>query len=338
MKRKYVCAFVFMLGVHTLLAQDIHFSQFNNTPMAINPALTGLFDGNYRLATNYKNQWSAITNPFSTSYSSFDMNIGKGKKTKGYLNAGLSFFSDKAGKSKMGTNAIGLNVSYNAKITKTGYLAAGIQSGYIQKSVNLNGLKWDDQYNGSDYDPNQPTSEARFGSNTVSTPDFAAGIAYTDQLNEDVKLEVGAAYFHLTKPSMGFAVKDALPRKLSTHAKCDYHIKNTNTLIVPTIIYLKQGSLMEMNVGGMVKYVLGLDSKYTGENIANSIAFGGLYRSRDAIVLMGSFDYKKYLTVGLSYDINVSKLTAVTSGRGGIEIAIVYRGVFTKAATASSIE
>src|SRR5688572_2302476 len=44
----------------SLLAQDIHFSQYNSSPMNYNPGLTGFFNGDYRFSSNYRNQWSAI--------------------------------------------------------------------------------------------------------------------------------------------------------------------------------------------------------------------------------------------------------------------------------------
>jgi type IX secretion system PorP/SprF family membrane protein len=334
----FISGMVFVFVAGKTMAQDIHFSQYTTTPMALNPALTGLFDGNYRLSTNYKNQWSAITDPFSTSYSAFDMNFGKEKSSKGYLNAGIAFFNDKAGKSKMGTNNIALSVSYNAKLTSTSYLAAGIQSAYVQNAVHTNGLKWDNQYNGNAYDANLPSGEG-FTDAKSSYVDFAGGLAYTNKISDDVKLETGLAYFHAASPNKSFiGFTDAVQGKFTAHAKCDCHVKNTNTILVPTLIYVKQGPLQELNLGGMVKYVLGLDSKYTGENVSNAISFGGLYRSRDAVILMAAFDYKKALSFGFSYDINISKLTAASAGRGGVELSIIFRGAFAEKAPAASLK
>src|SRR5690242_843896 len=56
---------------------DPHFSQFYVYPSYLNPALTGVFDGTYRVSGIYRNQWSGITTPFSTPGVSFDMNTEK---------------------------------------------------------------------------------------------------------------------------------------------------------------------------------------------------------------------------------------------------------------------
>ena len=58
-------------------AQDPNFSQFFASPLTLNPALTGKFDGVYRVAGNYRNQWPTINNAFRTYTASFDMGILK---------------------------------------------------------------------------------------------------------------------------------------------------------------------------------------------------------------------------------------------------------------------
>ena len=45
---------IFITGTSTLFAQDIHFSQFNQAPARLNPALTGAFKGSYRIAGIYR--------------------------------------------------------------------------------------------------------------------------------------------------------------------------------------------------------------------------------------------------------------------------------------------
>ncbi len=60
-------------------AQDPNFSQFFASPLTLNPALTGKFDGVYRVAGNYRNQWPTIYNAFTTYTASFDAGILKNR-------------------------------------------------------------------------------------------------------------------------------------------------------------------------------------------------------------------------------------------------------------------
>src|ERR1700747_1692710 len=56
-------------------AQDPGFSQFFASPLTLNPALTGKFDGVVRVGGNYRNQWPAINNAFIPSTVSVDAPI-----------------------------------------------------------------------------------------------------------------------------------------------------------------------------------------------------------------------------------------------------------------------
>ena len=56
-------------------AQDIHFSMFYASPITLNPALTGVFDGTYRVAAIYRNQWQSVSTPYNTFAASFDIKL-----------------------------------------------------------------------------------------------------------------------------------------------------------------------------------------------------------------------------------------------------------------------
>ena len=57
---------VFLLKMQCF-GQDPHFSQFFSSPLTLNPALTGKFDGVFRAAGNYRDQWPAIDKAFADS-------------------------------------------------------------------------------------------------------------------------------------------------------------------------------------------------------------------------------------------------------------------------------
>src|SRR2546430_13248645 len=60
-------------------AQDPHFSQFFASPLTLNPAFTGKFDGNLRIAGNYRNQWPSINRAYTTATVSIDFPIMKNR-------------------------------------------------------------------------------------------------------------------------------------------------------------------------------------------------------------------------------------------------------------------
>src|ERR1700748_2299843 len=71
--------FLCILFFSVVKAQDPHFSQFFASPLTLNPALTGKFDGDVRIAGNYRNQWPTINRAFTTGTVSADFHIMKNK-------------------------------------------------------------------------------------------------------------------------------------------------------------------------------------------------------------------------------------------------------------------
>src|SRR5215471_13501157 len=90
-------------------AQDPNFSQFFASPITLNPALTGKFDGVYRFAANYRNQWPTINNAYTTATASFDMGIMK-DRIPDYDQFGLGFmgYTDRAGDGVLTNNSFGV--------------------------------------------------------------------------------------------------------------------------------------------------------------------------------------------------------------------------------------
>src|SRR5215203_2726715 len=76
-------------------AQDIHFSQFHETPLYRNPALAGIVTGDVRVQAVYRTQWNAIANAYKTGSlnAEYKTPVGPGDD---YLTVGGQVFYDKA--------------------------------------------------------------------------------------------------------------------------------------------------------------------------------------------------------------------------------------------------
>jgi type IX secretion system PorP/SprF family membrane protein len=312
-------------------SQDIHFSQSFASPLSLNPASSGNFDGTFRLNCNYKDQWRSVSKPYKTIYAAADYIAFKKKKTGNYFGIGLSFYNDQAGTSNFATNAVSLSLAYNVKMNKYNFLAAGLGFGFAQKSFNVNGLKWDNQFNGTAYDANLATEESIFNQR-VNYMDFSAGLLWNVIANDKNKITIGASVFHLNKPNQAFSKtsRDPLDPKIVIHANAQFRIGQRNSSFVPIVVFTNQGKLNEITAGGMIKYDLGLQSKYTGINKPSFLSLGLLHRVNDAVIAILNIEYKQVYKFGFSYDINASGLTKASKGRGGIELHIGYIGLSSK--------
>jgi type IX secretion system PorP/SprF family membrane protein len=326
-----------------LYSQDIHFSQYNQTPSLVNPSLTGLSNV-IRASVIYKDQWRSITVPYKTYGASFEMKF-KGsnwdkagnhmtkiyKKAFSRMAGGLSFFSDKAGDGNMGSTQVNLSLATFVPLNEFSSLSVGLQGSLVQRKIDYSKLLFPDQYNGLTYDPTIDQGEV-YGTNNFIYPDFAGGIAWSYGYNEkaigannDFRANLGVSLYHFNQPKQKFLTdtRERLAMKYVIHGDFLIGIPNSNVALAPSYIAEIQGPSNEVVGGLMVKYYFSQDSKYTGYLKRSAIGLGASYRNKDAAIFSFLVEYQQY-AIGISYDLNTSRLSNATSGRGGPEIFLRY--------------
>lgn len=315
-----------------LFAQDIHFSQFQQTPLIVNPALTGAFSGDQRAILNYKSQWTSFGAPYKTFAFSFDSGLLKKKWKKSYLGAGLSAYNDQAGDTKLGTMQVIAGLSAILTLNNNQNISAGISAGYVQRSMKGDSFEWGNQFAKGVYDPGQSSGEAATAFAPFGYADVSGGLnwnygkdAADIASNDELKISAGLAAFHLNRPDQKFLTlkQEKLHIKLIGHVGAYIGIENTNISLLPSLIYFRQGSAQEINAGMMIRYTITEESRFTGFIKECAVSIGGHYRLGDAVIPQIMVEYANY-AIGISYDVNVSALKTVTNTRGGIEIALRY--------------
>ena len=311
-------------------AQDLHFSVPSSAPLQINPAFTGSHKGDYRFMSAYKNQWASVGTPFQTIYGSYDMKLFNTNEGNNHLGSGISFFSDKAGKTSMGLTQLNLHVAYQYKIADKQFLSCGIQAGFVQRSANYEDIKWDNQYDGIGYDPALPSGETNLLQNT-NYLDAGAGITWEYVPNTQLKAKVAWAAYHLSMSNGSYYEGNADPQKLRMviHGEGELML-NKEFSLMPQFVSMIKGPSVEVNVGGFVKYVTGERSKYTDATIPSTLSLGGFYRYDDAMIIGLVYEYRQLVSIGFSYDLNISPLRIATSVKGGMEISLLINGLFEK--------
>src|SRR3569623_68854 len=99
-KRKINILVILMLTAMQvrLSAQDLHFSQYYNAPLLVNPANTGFNpDYDYRVGGNYRNQWASVGNPYKTMSVWGDTKLFANRFEDGWMGVGVSLLKDVAG-------------------------------------------------------------------------------------------------------------------------------------------------------------------------------------------------------------------------------------------------
>src|ERR1700761_1738547 len=99
LKKILVVGGCMLLGAFAVKGQDLHFSQWFNSPLTINPANTGFIpDADYRLGANYRNQWVTVLGaPYKTMSIWGDAQVMRDKIENGWLGLGGVVLRDAAG-------------------------------------------------------------------------------------------------------------------------------------------------------------------------------------------------------------------------------------------------
>lgn len=325
---KLKLTFIAFICFQSVFSQDVHFSQYYASPLVLNPATTGMFDGDFRFNSCYKDQWRTISNPYKTFFASADAALLKGKWKNGFLGCGLAILSDRAGAGSLGLTQINFSLSYSTFVNASNSLTAGLQLGYDQRSINYETLKWDNQFNGLAFDPSRGSGEQ--GLSDISFVDMSCGLLWNAQLNDRFKMNMGFSVAHLNKSNLSFyrINADTLKLRIIYHGSMNVSLNNSRGSLLPGWMIVKQGNSFEINVGGFVKY--SFDRYYSGHTRSPAIYVGCFYRWKDAIILAFRLDFRKNLTMGLSYDFTLSPLVNANRTLGGAELSLQYVGLFSQ--------
>lgn len=294
--------------------QDIHFSQFYNQPLLLNPALTGTTECNMNAGLNYRSQGKSITVPYVTQSGFFDYKIVPEFIKRDWAGVGISLYQDEAGDGSLKTSYAAFYASYHKGLDydNSKFASFGANIGYASKSVEYSTLLFDSQWNGykfspllSNHEPNNATS--------VNYLDFSAGTMFTYSPSVKFSSFMGVSLQHINNPKETYYndVKNQIGRKLVIHGGVDYKI-STNLYLQPKFMFAKKKQANEFIIGSNVLF------------IKNDIrVHGGLWTrlTRDIIFLMGA-EFKR-MAVFISYDYNFSDLNIISQSNGGFEISLV---------------
>ena len=197
------------------LAQDIHFSQFYENAILRNPALTGIFSGDYKAGINYRSQWSNISVPFQTVLGSVESRISVNEDVGDFLSFGVTATYDKAGSISFNSLQVYPAINYNKSLEDRhqSYLSFGFTAGYVQRSVDPSKMTFASQYVGGSYSASNASGE-NIQNTKLGYLDLGAGVSFNSSIGEfnNVNYYIGASAFHVNKPKAAFSESESFLR------------------------------------------------------------------------------------------------------------------------------
>ncbi len=328
-----------ILFLTDLSSQDEHFSQFYALPMHMNPALSGAYEGTYRMTAIYRDQWSNnLSSPYKTFAAGgdtrFKMKFGRAR-TDDHFGLGLFFVSDRVPEFQTNTTKVSSYFSYHKRLgdKNKSYIAAGAKLGLIQRNINYDNIFFQDQFN--QIDAFDGITAENLPPNNIGVMDISVGLNYYINI-EKTSYYIGAAAHHLTQPNISYFnraqginpnidISDQLSRRLVVHASMDrqlsYHVS-----LQPRIVYQTQLEDNQIDLGTNVEYkfrdkdislILGAWVTYLSDLDGSNInQFTPLLGIRQGLFIFG-----------FSYDVSMRDTFQSELGLNSFEFSIRFSGI-----------
>ena len=116
----------------------LQFSQFFASPLTLNPALTGKFNGALRVAGNYRNQWPQINNALYYIHHFCGWKYPCKQDNPGDAwGVGMMTMTDRTANGILTSNYVAISTSYQKALDENGWnqIGIGFQGSYANKRL-----------------------------------------------------------------------------------------------------------------------------------------------------------------------------------------------------------
>jgi type IX secretion system PorP/SprF family membrane protein len=314
----------FMLQGNIARTQDALFSQYYNSPLYLNPGLTGCSKNNMRLTASSKMQWINLNQPYKFFTGAVDLSVYD-DYLRNICNLGLIATHSRKGylNNTNISGIVGRSFGTGNENCSSWFLSIALQAGYTFNRINSNYLVFADQLdqNGINGFPSGVDLFSN-GNNAKSYFEMSSGFVFTFS-----NFMLGGAVHHLNEPDISFKGASAtskLPRKVTGHLSWVYD--NGSFKFKPTIIASFQGQSKAVTTGALFDFnefpvELGLwyrNNAGFSNNNAFTIGFNWKWRSTK-IITTNSYEYMAKF--GLSYDAEAYK-PAINTTHGSLELGV----------------
>jgi len=328
--KKLLLMFCGLVWCVVAVAQDMHYTQFFNSPLTLNPALTGLTRGNYRVGIAHRSQWfgaaqSGFFNaPFSTPSVFFDAPITINDDAVGI---GGIFISDQTGGNAFSSFTGCLSASYIKSLgkRKAHQLSAGIQIGYTHKSIRQAGLRFESQFVGTNFFETL-SNEEQIAASAIGVINLNGGVLWFGKINRRLSMYAGGSVFNVSQSRNQFLMNAPARWYLrwNVHTGIDITLGD-RTHLLPCAMYMRNETADQLLPGASIAFDITPAATVSLGSLTRVINLTNKNIAADATALYGAFDYQGF-KLGVSYDFTVSELKRSKSGLGAFEVTMIYIG------------
>lgn len=305
-----------MLIGHSLNGQDVFYSQFYNSPMTLNPGLTGFTASDMQFVLNYRNNSQGLI-PYSTYSASGEMKLARMRLKPDIAAVGAMALMDNFNKGALKTFNFRTSGAYHRALGPNykHYITIGVQLGILQRHTNPDAFSYPVQWvENVGYNENLPNKETYVQENTLNF-DLTTGVFWYGTFNEKISGFSGFSVFHLNNPRQTFlGNEERFSRRFVVHGGIKYKI-NSGFFAVPNMIAMFHNKARQITEGVTFEFHV--------EDSDMALRLGSWFRHSDvgAIVVAG-VKYKDF-QFAVSSDF-ISRLQTIARSQSAIEFSLVY--------------
>lgn len=315
---------IFCVEYSPAIGQDAAFSQFYENPLLRNPALAGIFDGDFRVSGIFRNQWQSITTPFRTAGLGIETKFAIGNAYD-FFTVGVQLTEDAAGDINLKRTQILPVINFHKSLSEAydSYLSLAFMGGAVNSQFDATKLHLDDQFVNGSFNANNPSQQV-FNNTGKTYWDLGTGLVYSAAWGNNNSCYIGASLFHFNNPKIAFFTNNELSttlhRKFTINTGITLPTSDVNKLMFHAD-YFRQSAHQQFIAGGI--YAIEVSPGYYS-NYKTVLSLGGFYRWKDALIPVVKLEYNHFV-VGMSYDATLSQLSTSAQIRGGLELTSSYR-------------
>lgn len=319
----FILIYFFVYISNGLLAQDLHYTNYNLAKHYFNPAEAASFQGTIRVGGVYREQFSSfIHKPYSSSLLFLDSPISYGLNKNHWIGCGMIYYLDQAGDLALQNNgfigALSYHIGFDSKFKDV--LGFGFQLGSIGRTINPNNAQFEEHFvSGTKRDLALITDyKGRY-------TDYSIGTKYRHKLSLYSNFNVGLAVFHITEPAIKFnggKIDNVVHRRININASYGIDLSKAVS-VIPAIYFSKYTNVTNTMLQFMMEYrtFKKVESKRQIAKEKFNVQMGLGYRIQDALQFMFMGNYNNW-QFGFSYDMTVSTAAIYNNYYGGFEIGI----------------
>jgi len=207
MKRNVFLSLALAAAFSATAQHDRIISNWSQSQMIYNPGAVATGDGDMSFFANHRSQWLTVPDMgvgMRTNFINGEFKIKEsGLANKNNFGAGFSILSDQTGTANMTTFSLSIPLNYTLSLDRQNKLSIGIAPGFIQQSSDRSSQTWENQWNGSIFDP--ATTVENSINASYATMDLGTGIYFQHLINKRSSFYAGYALNHLIKPKMAWS-------------------------------------------------------------------------------------------------------------------------------------